>query len=332
MLPSVSEIKKMVKNMDASKPIVILTPVNRYLGFSAPISPVDQFGEIASDWGVPISFKDPQRLSIKMGSNNHPTICDKDGEINGSVFFPFGHELLDRKMTLMIISALEKTGKKVVNGSKALTVADDKALTAIALAGEPEIPTPKSVITSARSDSKGVIDFLTDSRDEKILAKMSGYSAGGVGIQPLPADIDYLAPALWLSRMNNRPRVIQNDADQKEKGSPRGVIRSYIVGGKVVGSYTTNGYGIVNCAGLTRESKAKTYHTSKAEEKIFLKAAEKVGCSGFCRIDAAKGENLSIFEINPLARIDAEKYGLHIAEEILLYCIKLAINNLTSTD
>lgn len=326
MIPSLEEIRSAVKKLDPNKPIVILTPVNRYLGFSAPLHPTDQFGAIASEWGLNIIFKDPQRLHIELQSENLPKLCDEYGEVIGAVYFPFGHSLLDRTMVMMIVTALEKLGATIVNGSKALTIADDKALMAITLSNHKDIPTAKSVITSARSNSARIIDFLAESEGKTLIAKMSGFSAGGVGIQPIPADINYLAPAMWLSRMNERPRVIQNDIDGSPDSEPRTVIRAYVVGGEVVGCYTTKGYGIVNCAGLARESEGIKYEASEKEKEVFIKAAAAVHCSGFCRIDAVGDKKLSILEINPLARIDAEKYGLHIAEEILWYAVKLAIN------
>lgn len=57
---------------------------------------------------------------------------------------------------------------------------------------------------------------------------------------------------------------------------------------------------------------------------MYVNAAKAVGAEGFCRTDASENKNQAIFEINPLARIDAEKYGLNIPEEILWYSIKLA--------
>ena len=92
-----------------------------------------------------------------------------------------------------------------------------------------------------------------------------------------------------------------------------------------MGCYTTKGYGIVNCAGLARESEGVKYEATVKEKEIFVKAAAAVHCSGFCRIDAVGIKQLSIFEINPLARIDAEKYGLNIPEEILWHAVKLAL-------
>ena len=326
MIPSKEEIVAVAKKLDPSKPIVVITPINRYLGFSAPILPTDQFDAIAKEWGFHIIFKDPQRLHIELDPHNLPKVCDENGEVNGSVYFPFGHSLLDRTMVMMIVTALEKSGAAVINGSRALTIADDKALMAIALSNIKDIPTAKSVVTSARSNSARIINFLTESKEEILIAKMSGFTAGGVGIQPIPADINYLAPAMWLSRMNERPRVIQNDVDKSSDNEPRTVIRAYVVGGEVVGCYTTKGYGIVNCAGLARESEGVIYEASNEEKVVFIKAAATVQCSGFCRIDAVGNKKLSILEINPLARIDAEKYGLHIAEEILWYAAKLAIN------
>jgi glutathione synthase/RimK-type ligase-like ATP-grasp enzyme len=326
MIPSREEIMAVAKKLDPNRPIVVITPVNRYLGFSAPLVPTDQFGAIAKNWGFPVIFKDPQKLHIELDPDNLPKICDENGEVNGSVYFPFGHSLLDRTMVMMIVTALEKSGASVINGSKALTIADDKALMAIALSNNKDIPTAKSAVTSARSSSAKIIDFLTESQDETLIAKMSGFTAGGVGIQPIPADVNYLAPAMWLSRMNERPRVIQNDVDKSSANEPRTVIRAYVVGGEVVGCYTTKGYGIVNCAGLARESEGVLYEASKEEKEVFVKAAAAVQCSGFCRIDAVGNKKLSILEINPLARIDAEKYGLQIAEEILWYAAKLAIS------
>lgn len=318
-------IKAMVKMMDRSRPIVILTPVNRYLGFSSPISPVEQFTKVAEKWNIPVIFKDPQRLIIKADKDTKPTLYDELGPVNGSAYFPFGHEQLDRSMVRFIITSLESQGLPVVNGEKALTVADDKGLMALAFAGHANIPTAQSVITSARGPVPKILELLDGG--EVIVTKMTGFTGGGVGTQPIQANIDYLAPALWLSRMDSRPRVVQNDADKTSPDGARTVIRAYIVGGKLIGCYTTEGFGLVNCAGLTRESEGQPYIASESQEKVFLAAAEAVGASGYCRIDAAGGENFCIYEVNPLARIDAEKYEIDVPEAILLHALELAVGD-----
>ena len=262
-----------------------------------------------------------------MNSQGIPELYDELGKINGSVYFPFGHDLLDRNMVRMIISAVEKQGAKVVNGFRALTVGDDKGLIAIELANK-NIPCANSIISSAKGDVSTALELLkkTDSKLENIVVKTTGFTAGGVGTQPMKADIDYLAPLLWASRKDSNPKVIQNDIDGTPQSEGRTVVRAYIVGGEVVGCYTTKGYGIVNCAGLARESKGEKYIPTESEVEMYVSAAKTVGAEGFCRVDASGGKNKAIFEINPLARIDAEKYGLNIPEEILWYCIKLANN------
>lgn len=325
MIPSIDEIKKRVSNISKENPIVILTPVKRYLGFSAPISPVEQFTPIAEKWGVPIVFKDPQRVLIHLNANGAPELYDDFGSINGSVYFPFGHDLLDRNMVRMIITAVEKQGAKVVNGSRALTVADDKGLIAIELANK-KIPCANSIISSARGSVTTALEILKneDPALEHVVVKTTGFTAGGVGTQPMNADIDYLAPLLWSSRKDSNPKVIQNDIDGTPQSDGRTVVRAYIVGGQVVGCYTTQGFGIVNCAGLARESKGEMYIPKESEVEMYINAAKAVGAEGFCRVDASGGKHKAVFEINPLARIDAEKYGLNIPEEILWHCIRLA--------
>jgi glutathione synthase/RimK-type ligase-like ATP-grasp enzyme len=325
MIPSIDKIKELANKINPNKPIVILTPVNRYLGFSAPITPLEQFTPIAKKWGVPLVFKDPQRILIHLNADGVPELYDASGPIKGSVYFPFGHDLLDRNMVRMIISAVEKQGAKVVNGSRALTVGDDKGLIAIELANR-GIPCANSIISSARGDVPTALALLknVDSELGHVVVKTTGFTAGGVGTQPINADIDYLAPLLWASRKDNNPKVIQNDIDGTPQSEGRTVVRAYIVGGEVVGCYTTKGYGIVNCAGLTRESKGEKYLPSESEVQMYINAAKAVNAEGFCRIDASGGKNKAVFEINPLARIDAKKYGLSIPEEILWYCIKLA--------
>lgn len=325
MIPSIEKIKRLTEKIDPENPIVIITPVNRYLGFSAPISPVEQFSPIAEEWNVPLVFKDPQRILIYLNSNREPELYDELGKIKGSVFFPFGHDQLDRNMVRFIISALERKGTKVVNGSKALTLADDKGLIAIALS-ETGIQCADSIISSARGNVNMALGLLrnVDPNLEHVVVKTTGFTAGGVGTQPINADIDYLAPLLWSSRNDNNPKVIQNDIDGTPQSKGRTVVRAYIVGGEVVGCYTTKGFGIVNCAGLARESEGKKYIPSKREREMYIKAARAVSAEGFCRVDASSSKNSAIFEINPLARIDAEKYGLNIAAEILWYCVKLA--------
>lgn len=328
MIPSIKEIKKLTSKIDPEKPIVIITPVNRYLGFSAPISPFEQFAPIAKEWNVPIVFKDPQRILVHLNSNEEPRLYDESGEINGSVFFPFGHDQLDRNMVRFIVYALEIKGAKVVNSSKALTLADDKGLIAISLA-KTGIKCANSIISSARGDVNTALNLLKKISPEleHVVVKSTGFTAGGVGTQPMNADIDYLAPLLWSSRKDNNPKVIQNDIDGTPQSEGRTVIRAYIVGGEVVGCYTTKGFGIVNCAGLARESEGKRYIPSKRETEMYINAARAVHAEGFCRVDASSGRNSAIFEINPLARIDAEKHGLNIPAEILWYCIRLATSS-----
>lgn len=327
MIPPIEQIRKLTKRIDPNQPIVILTPVNRYLGFSAPVSPIEQFTPIAEKWRVPLVFKDPQRVLIHLDAYGIPELYDESGIIRGSVYFPFGHDPLDRNMVRLIISSIEHQGGKVVNGFKALTVGDDKGLIALALSNK-NIPCATSIVSSARGDAKTALELLkkTDPNLDHVIVKTTGFTAGGVGTQPMNADIDYLAPLLWSSRKDNNPKVIQNDIDGGSQLEPRTVIRAYVVGGEVVGCYTTNGFGIVNCAGLARESKGEKYLPTKSESKIYVDAAKAVGAEGFCRVDISGGERQKIIEVNPIARIDAEKYGLNIPEEILWYCIRLSTN------
>ena len=301
--------------------LVVLTPVGRYLGFSAPISPVQQFTEAANKAGVDVIFKDPQRIYIATNKDSVPVLRDEHGDIDGDVYFPFGHTLLDRNMVKYAIVALEKSGKIVINGYKSLTVADDKGLMALEFANHAKITTPTSIIASASSASERLLGEI---KGDIVISKMTGFTAGGVGTQPLNPDINQVAPVLWASRMDERPRVLQNDIDGSAPAEPRIVIRAYIVGGQVIGCYTTKGYGIVNCAGLARESKAEKFNPSKKEVTTLLNAASIVGATGFCRIDAVrKKEGLSIFEVNPLARIDAEYYDIDVAGAIVHYANKI---------
>lgn len=229
----------------------------------------------------------------------------------------FVHDHTDRNMIKYITRSLEITGQKVINGHKALTVADDKGLLALELANS-NIPCAKSIIASVKGDSVGIIRKLGG---DTLIGKTTGFTAGGVGIQPVPADIDYLAPLLWSIRANNMPKVIQNDLDSGK--TERSVIRAYVVGGRLVGCYTTTGYSFVNCAGLTRESVAENYTPTDQQSEILLKAASIASASGYCRIDAVGGENFAIIEINPIARIDANSYGIDIPYEILKYAKRL---------
>lgn len=301
--------------------VVVITPVNRYLGFSAPISPIDQFTKAGQmlGRGVQVTFVDPQKSYVTI-NRNEIRLMDESGEpVEGDVYFAFGHDLLDRNMTKYIIRALEVSGKKVINSYHSLTILDDKALLAIELS-KSNLPVAQSAIASARSNSQAILGFLGGS---KVIAKTSGFSAGGVGVAPIPPSIDYLAPALWAARMDSKPKVLQNDLYQGTTG-PRTVIRAYVVGGELVGCYTTKGYGIVNCAGLARESKAQAYNPTEDQAQILIDAAKLVRATGYCRIDAVGGdERFSIIEINPLARIDADHYGLNIPKAVLEHAIRL---------
>lgn len=300
--------------------IGIITPVNRYLGFSAPISPVEQFNKSANNFNdIELEFIDPQKAYIETGHDNLPQIFNEYGSLaNCDVYFPFGHTLLDRNMTKYLVLAAEIAHKKVVNGYRALTMGDDKALLALSLSNS-GLPLAKSIIASAR----GNVDSIIEKLDQKtIISKISGFSAGGVGVKPLRNEIDYLAPELWMARMDEKPRVLQNDLELNREGT-RSVIRAYVVGGRVVGCYTTSGLGIVNCAGLTRESVAKHYKPTNHERRVFVKAASAVGASGYCRVDAINGENFAIIEVNPLARIDADSYGIDVSTEILKFAVRL---------
>ena len=262
---------------------------------------------------------DPQKTHIDLTGKKPKLYDHTGGEINISVLFPFGHTPLDRNMTKMIVLAAELMGIPVVNGYKALTLADDKGLMALTLS-KSGLPIPSSVIASARGNAEVINKLLPD---DKYIVKTTGFTAGGVGTQPIPSDVDYLAPLLWSSRKDDLPKVIQQDIDKTPKGTPRTVVRAYIVGDSVIGAYTTKGFGIVNCAGLARESKAVRYEPSKEEARMYLKAAQELSC-GFCRVDATPN---GIFEVNPLARIDAEQFGINVAEYIANYCVKLANKN-----
>ena len=299
------------------KPVVIITPVDRYLGFSAPISPIEQFADAAKRIDIDVVFKDPQKIYIFSDKDNLPKLYDADGEVFGSAFFMFAHDHTDRNMIKYIAKTLEMTNQKVINGYKALTVADDKGLLSLELANR-GIPCAKSVIASVKGDTTGIIKSL---ESDTIIGKTTGFTAGGVGIQPIPADIDYLAPLLWSIRANNMPKVIQDDLDSGRQ--ERSVIRAYVVGGKLIGCYTTTGYSFVNCAGLTRESVAKKYIATEYQTNVFLEVASIAGTSGYCRIDTVGGDNFAIIEINPIARIDADVYGMDIPFEILKYAKQL---------
>jgi len=50
-----------------------------------------------------------------------------------------------------------------------------------------------------------------------------------------------------------------------------------------------------------------------------------LGTLGYCRIDASGGKNFEIYEVNPLARIDAEKYGIDVKSHLLWYAVKKAL-------
>lgn len=299
----------------------IITPVDRYLGFSAPISPTTQFDQaVAKFTDVKVVYIDPQRASVFSDANSNPVLIDGNGnEIKADVYFAFSHTALDRQMTRYIIKALEKAETIVINGYKALTVADDKALLAIELS-KSGLPIAKSFITSARSNSRKILRTLNND-SQYVIAKTSGLTAGGVGVKPVPKNVDCLAPELWASRLENRPKIIQNDLDYGS--NRRTVIRSYIVGGKILGSYTTTGFGIVNCAGLTRESKAIRYEPTEMETEIIEKAAATVYSSGYCRVDSVGGKNFAIIEINPVARIDADTFGIDVPSALIKYAKEL---------
>lgn len=301
----------------------IITPVNRYLGFSAPVTPQEQFSKIKDKFkDVEMIYADPQKISIFSDSRNNPTVLNELGDtIDADVYFAFSHSVLDREMTRYIIRALEKSGVvDVINGYDALTIADDKALMAIELAGS-GLPIAKSFIASAKASSQTIVDALDCDDGHFILSKTSGLTAGGVGVKPVVKDINCLAPELWSSRLEERPKIIQNDLDFDN--NKRAVIRAYIVNGKIVGSYTTTGYGIVNCAGLTRESAVERYTPSRREEEVMVEAARLVFCSGFCRVDAVGGKNFAIIEVNPVARIDAETCGIDVPSELIKYAKEL---------
>lgn len=305
--------------------LAIITPVDRYLGFSAPVSPVEQFNNAVKNFtGVEIVYVDPQRTLIYGDYHSKPILYDNFGKVlDADVYFAFSHTPLDRQMTRYIIKSLESAGAKVINGYQALTVADDKALMAIELAGS-GLPIAQSFIASARSNSRKIIDILKDGSDF-IISKTSGLTAGGVGVRPIAKDINYLAPELWSCRLSERPKVIQNDLDAGN--DKRMVIRTYVIGGQIAGSYTTTGYGVVNCAGLTRESKVERYNLLADEASIVLDAASAVYSSGFCRVDCVGGKNFSILEVNPVARIDALDYGIDVPSSLIKYARNLCYEN-----
>ena len=319
-----NELKTYLKN----NPLVILTPVDRYLGFSAPISPVLQFNEIATKYDIPILFVDPQRTIIEAQPNNKPKIMTADGAINGSVMFGYGHELLDRNMVKYIILAAELCGAKTVNNFRCLEDNDDKALIALNLANS-NIKCSNSWISSARSPFKIVLDKIPMKiSGDNLIGKTSGFTAGGVGIQPLPFDVDYIGPFLWSSRLNGLPKIIQNNIAPKNGTGTTKVIRTYIAGGKVVGAYFTSGEGVVNCAGLTRNPVSGLQTLSKSQKQHLIYTAKICGALGFCRIDSTDEKIPAIFEINPLARIDSDIHGFNVAEAILEHMVSLAVEKM----
>lgn len=326
-LPKIDYIREKTSKISKKFPIIIITPVNRYLGFSAPIPASEQLKELANIWNVPLEVRDPQRLVVRSTPNKEIEVCDQDGPLSGSVFFGFGHDPLDRAMVKYIIIALEKAGKKVINGEKSLTYADDKALMAIAFANS-KLPIPNSVISGARATIDQILFNLNIKEDKQkiIMEKPTGFSAGGIGVRPIPASREYILPAIWSSRGDNKPKVLQNDSENTSIEIPRKVIRAYVIGGNFVGAYITSAKGFVNCAGLAKEKfEAYNYMPTLLQQKIFIEAARVVGATGYCRIDASGGNKFEIYEVNPLARIDAEKYGLKIKEYLLWYAVKMAL-------
>lgn len=326
-LPKINYIKEKASKISKKSPIVIITPVNRYLGFSAPIPASEQLKKLADLWNVPLEVRDPQRLVIRSTPNKKIEVCDENGPLSGSVFFGFGHDPLDRSMVKYIIIALEKAGKKVINGERSLTYADDKALMAIAFANS-KLPIPNSVISGARATIDQILLNLDieENKQKIIMEKPTGFAAGGIGVRPIPASREYILPAIWSSRSDNKPKVLQNDSENTPIEIPRKVIRAYVVGGNFAGAYITSARGFVNCAGLAKEKfEAFNYLPTLVQQKIFIEAAKAVGATGFCRIDASGGNKFEIYEVNPLARIDAEKYGLNIKEYLLWYAVELAL-------
>lgn len=326
-LPKIDYIKKQASRVSKKSPIVIITPVNRYMGFSAPIPASEQLVKLANLWNVPLEVRDPQKLIIRSTSHKKIEVFDENGPLNGSVFFGFGHEPLDRTMVKYIIIALEKAGKKVINGERALTYADDKALMAIAFANS-KLPIPNSIISGSRAVINQIFFNLEieENKQRIVMEKPTGFAAGGIGVRPIPASREYILPAIWASRADNKPKVLQNDSENTPIEIPRKVIRAYVVGGNFVGAYVTSAKGFVNCAGLAKEMLAAyNYIPTLAQQKIFIEAAKAVGATGYCRIDASGGNKFEIYEVNPLARIDAEKYGLNVKEYLLWHAIEMAL-------
>ena len=311
-------------NYLVSYPLVVITPIDRYLGFSTTIQPTDQFKAAAKKLGIDVVFKDPQKIIIEAGADKKPRLIDESGTIEGSVYFAFGHDLLDRNMTKLIIMAAELNKARVVNSSNCLTINDDKAMFAISLSNS-GIKSASSWICSARAPFKTILDNNSSLNSSKyIIGKTSGFTAGGVGIQPLLPHIDFIAPFNWSSRSDSRPKIIQNNISTQKDNDRNKVIRTYVVGGKIIGSYFTEGGGIVNCAGLAREPKSGLYRLTDLQRKKLLAAATAVDAAGFSRIDSTDEKNPSIFEINPLARIDADTHGFSVAKSILEYMLDLA--------
>lgn len=326
-LPKIDYIKKKASKISKKSPIIIITPVNRYLGFSAPIPASKQLKDLANLWDLPLEVRDPQKLIIRSTSHGKIEVCDDNGPLNGSVFFGFGHEPLDRTMVKYVIIALEKAGKKVINGEEALTYADDKALMAIAFANS-KLPVPNSIISGARATINQILFNLEIEEDKQrvVMEKPTGFAAGGIGVRPIPISREYILPAIWSSRADNKPKVLQNDSENTAVEIPRKVIRAYIVGGNFVGAYITSAKGFINCAGLAKEMlEAYNYTPTLAQEKILIEAARTVGATGYCRIDASGGNKFEIYEVNPLARLDAEKYGLNVKEYLLWHAIEMAL-------
>lgn len=324
-LPDQSILLNASKNLESRDPIVIFIPVNRYLGFRSLHDPIGVFQKIARDWNLNIRFVDPQKVTVKVFPGKRIALYEGEEEVKGSVYFSYAHDSLDRITMRYVMFGLEKSGAKLITNGTSLTFADDKGFAAITLSQE-GISIPDSYLATAKSSAERVLELVDGVREGVLFSKSTGHASGGVGVTPVMGTRFFLQPFLWNIRNDLKPKLMQKDAYTCDIDTPRKVIRVYVVGGKVVGSYYTSALGYVNTIDLRKEKiELGQYAPTPEEEEMCIKAAKILSCDGYCRIDASKQELFTILEVNPVADIDAIKYGLNIHEHLLWYAMQLAL-------
>lgn len=216
---------------------------------------------------------------------------------------------------------LEQQGVKVYNGSRAIGLCDDKAMTHMLLAGA-GIPQPETMIAPMTYDTVGYTDyrFLEEAEERLGYPMVIKECFGSFGQQVYLAENREELLAV-VKRIGTKPMLFQQFI-----GSSRGRdVRIQVVGDRAVASmYRYSDRGDFR-ANITNGGKMKAYEPDEAQLRLALRAAEVLGVD-FAGVDllfGRDGEPL-VCEVNSNAHFKNiyDCTGINAAEEIIDYILK----------